>query len=45
MGKKITVEVFEYKLDGDVNRFLIATIFEFLAVSNTMVADESGIRR
>jgi hypothetical protein len=39
--KQITVEVFEYKLDGDVNKFLIATIFEFLVVSNAIFANES----
>jgi hypothetical protein len=36
---------FEYKLDGDVNRFLIATISEFSAVSNAVVANESGLPR
>jgi hypothetical protein len=43
--EKINVETFEYKPDGDVNRFLIATIIELLAASNAMVAHESGIWR
>ena len=28
-----------------INIFFIATFFEFLAASNAMVADESGVRR
>jgi hypothetical protein len=43
MGKKITVVTIDNKkLNDGVNGFFITTIFEFLAASNTMVADESG---
>jgi hypothetical protein len=42
--RKITVGTLESKLNDVVTRFFISTIFELLAASNAMVADESGVR-
>ena len=42
---KITVATKDTKLNDGVSRFFISTIFEFLAASNAMVADQSGVRR
>jgi hypothetical protein len=33
------------KANDYINIFYVATFFEFLAASNAMVADESGVRR
>jgi hypothetical protein len=43
--KKSTVATKDTKLNDSVSRFFISTIFEFLAASNAMVADESGVWR
>ena len=43
--KKITVGTIENNLNDYINIFFIVTFFEFLAASNAMVADESGVRR
>ena len=43
--KKITVGTMENNLNDYINIFFFVTFFEFLAASNAMVANESGVRR
>jgi hypothetical protein len=42
---KITLVTIDNNLNDDVNNYFIPNFFEFLAASNAMVADETGIRR
>jgi hypothetical protein len=45
LPQKITVVTLEREINDGVTRFCFSTFFNFLAVSEAMVADEGGVRR
>jgi hypothetical protein len=43
--KTNTVDTVDDKVDDDINKFYFFYFLDFLAASNSMVADEGGVRR